>query len=114
MNPAPQKVVVITGSSSGIGLLSANRPTSAIVIRWGRSDKIVLADGFYRNMPEIKQALHEHFLDAVCVAGGRAHALCITGDADRLADRALLNDRIERAVSAQPTRRPLTHISLNL
>jgi len=51
-----------------IGLLSANRPTSAIVIRWGRSDKIVLADGFYRNMPEIKQALHEHFLSSSATA----------------------------------------------
>jgi len=56
-----------------IGLLSAKWPSAAVVIKWGRSDKIVLADAFYRNMPQLKQALYENFLsspaDAVLFPG---------------------------------------------
>jgi hypothetical protein len=38
--------------------------TGAVVIRWGKGDKIVLADVFYRNMPQLKRALYGHFLSS--------------------------------------------------
>lgn len=50
------------GSRARTGFLSLKWSASAVVIKWGRSDEIVLSDTFYRNMPQVKQALHQNFL----------------------------------------------------
>jgi hypothetical protein len=52
------------GGREPAGFLKFKFSTNAIVIRWGRSDEIVLPDSFYRNMPELKRAMHENFLSA--------------------------------------------------
>lgn len=45
-----------------VRVISPKWQSGAVVIKWGKNDKIVLADAFYRNMPQLKQALYEHFL----------------------------------------------------
>ena len=52
------------GGKAKTGFLSFKWPTSAVVIKWGRSDEIVLSDTFYRNMPRVKQALYNNFLSS--------------------------------------------------
>jgi len=45
-----------------IGFMGRNRPVNAIVVTYGESEKYVLADMFYRNSAELKQALEENFI----------------------------------------------------
>lgn len=52
------------GSRERVGYLSLKWSTNAVVIKWGRSDEIVLADSFYRNMPQLKQALYDNFVSS--------------------------------------------------
>ncbi|HVU56900.1 MAG TPA: hypothetical protein VHD83_17685 [Puia sp.] len=52
------------GSRERVGYLSFKWSTNAVVIKWGRSDEIVLADSFYRNMPQLKRALYENFVSS--------------------------------------------------
>ena len=50
------------GGRTRSGFMSLKWPTSAIVIKWGRSEEIILSDTFYRNMQQVKQALYKNFV----------------------------------------------------
>jgi len=45
-----------------IGSMGSNRPTNAIAICYRETEKVVLADMFYRNSAELKRTLQEYFL----------------------------------------------------
>lgn len=82
-----------------MGVLGGNRVGNATIINYGETEKYILLDFLYRNVPELKQALQENFLSSPGTApifpeyaGGRAPLPSGEEDvAERFAGNALLS-----------------------